>query len=216
MDSRGRIGPGTDPAVGLLERLRGSDAAASILPRLPYDFDLGRDWAADDWPLELASGESLTGVASSGGGDAFLLCGGDERRPLIHYDGASGMTVLGRDLAESLELVLGVPCRWDVMWALERGGRDAALAAYEESMADLAADHAEEPEDGIDVVAAYEEAAGELGLRVLPGAELIDRWARSAAVLGPALTLLWVEEPQAPVVVGGRYPRAVGPAGSRV
>jgi hypothetical protein len=190
---------GPRPPTGLLTRLRESEPAARVLAW--HDVDLDRDWCADDWELALESGESLVGLASASDGAAFLLCGGDERRPVVHYDAADAVTVLGRDLAEAVELLIGVPHLADTIHTLAREGVDSAVERHEEITREILAGS----EPGEHPYRARERAylrtrretqlrvAEELGVRALPLDELLGRWAGTAAALAPELTVLWTQ-----------------------
>lgn len=193
-------GTGADhPATGLLARLRGSELADDVLSW--HDCHLDRAGHADEVPLELASGEPPAGLATTGGGESFQLCGGDERRPVFYYDDADSVLVLGRDLAEAVEVLIGVPHLISVMRTLVRRGAAAATALHEEMTAqDIAVDEEENP-PGARHRSAYlrshgethRRLAAELGVRALPVSELLHRLRETAEAVAPELEVLWVD-----------------------
>ncbi|RKS08749.1 hypothetical protein DFP74_4471 [Nocardiopsis sp. Huas11] len=174
------------PATGLLARLRGSAPADEVLSR--HDCHLDRAEYADAVPLELVSGEPLVGLATTSAGESFQLCGGDERRPVLYYDDADSVLVLGRDLAEAVELLIGVPYLLDIMHTLAGRGPAAATAEHEELAAQgIAADEARSRER------THHRLAAELGLRAMPVADLLHRLHGTAEELAPGLEVLWVD-----------------------
>ena len=186
-------------ASGLLARLRGSESADEALSR--HDCHLDRAGHADEVPLELASGEPLAGLATTGGGESFQLCGGDERRPVIYYDDADSVLVLGRDLAEAVELLIGVPCLLSVLHTLRTRGAAAATARHEELVAEEIAVDEEDNAPGARHHSAYlrshertqRNLAAELGVRALPVSELLHRLCETAEAVAPELEVLWVD-----------------------
>ncbi|MFE3456073.1 hypothetical protein ACFXKD_00905 [Nocardiopsis aegyptia] len=196
-DDHGGTGAG-HPATGLLARLRGSELADDVLAW--HDCHLDRAGHADEVPLELASSEPLAGLATTGGGESFHLCGGDERRPVFFYDDADSVLVLGRDLAEAVELLIGVHYFMDTVSALAEGV-DAAVEWHEKLVRETLA----QSEPGEPAYRARERAylrtrqetqlqvAEELGVRALPLPDLLHRLRETAEAVAPDLEVLWVD-----------------------
>ncbi|GAB2487282.1 hypothetical protein [Nocardiopsis aegyptia] len=186
-------------STGLLARLRGSRLADDVLTW--HDCYLDRSGYADEVPLALESGEPLVGLATTGGGASFLLCGGDERRPAFYYDDADSVLVLGRDLAEAVELLIGVPYLISVSHTLAGQGAEAATARHAELVAeDIAVDEEDNPPGArhhSDYLRSREEThrrlAAELGVRALPVSALLRRLEETAREVAPELQVLWVD-----------------------
>ncbi|KOX15723.1 hypothetical protein [Nocardiopsis sp. NRRL B-16309] len=202
------------PAAGLLARLRGSELADDVLSW--HDCYLDRAGDAGAVPLALASGEPLTGLATTAGGESFQLCGGDERRPVFYYDDAESVLVLGRDLAEAVELLIGVPHLIGVSHTLATQGPAAATAKHAEMVAqDIAVDEEENP-PGARHLSAYlrsrdethRRLAAELGVRALPVSALLHRLDETARAVAPDLEVLWVDAGEVNPIPHALEPRA--------
>ncbi|MDA2809338.1 hypothetical protein O4J56_01695 [Nocardiopsis sp. RSe5-2] len=184
-------GSGAEPRrPGLLERLRGSELARTVL----YDIDhFAEEGEPVDWPLSLPSGAPLTWIGSASTGSAYLLCGTGEHDPVVYYEGDGGyVQVLGRDLTEALELLIGVPDLLDLEIPLRSRGVEEAAAQHERSRnrsaPNIPDDSADHPRDWNEVHALL---AAELGVRALPVRELLQRFIATSVAPPDGTTLLW-------------------------
>lgn len=186
-----------DRAARLLTTLNTNDFVRDTLAGVPYDFVLDRAEYAEDWELALASGDPHVGLASTGSGRAFFLCGSADngtRRPVVHYDAASSTMAIGHDLVEAMELVVGLPYLMDILSKLSVWGRDAAIARHHESLADINWDLAE---DAPEFPEEQRRLAAELGIHLRTPEELIDRLRVTATELTPELTFVYTPENKA-------------------
>ncbi|MFB4317740.1 DUF6745 domain-containing protein [Actinomadura sp. 21ATH] len=95
-------GSGAAPEPALLRRIRQDPGLTDLMAGL--DFDLARDEHVEE--VHLACGARLEPIGGHGTGGTYFLCGDAPRRPVLYADSEGGAEVLGRDLAEALELIV--------------------------------------------------------------------------------------------------------------
>ncbi|MET7933323.1 hypothetical protein [Streptomyces sp. NPDC005322] len=173
----------------LLDRLR-NDPRAAELATHPFDFDVDTgDHHVE--PVRLASGAPLEGIAGDAGGGTYFLCGDDggEDRPVLFADSEGSAGVIGTNLTEALQLMIGLPC-WDEALYRERQlGRELDEPELE---ALRAADDAEFIEDLEleDFPGMRAELLQRLGLAPLPPLTRLLERGRAAVALDPDHVLL--------------------------
>ncbi|MEW2622439.1 hypothetical protein [Streptomyces sp. NPDC048106] len=172
-------GSGTHHVLDLLRR----DPRLARLAAFPFDFDLERAEHGEE--VELASGAPLTGIAGDDTGGTYFLCpdGG-----VLYADSDGRAGLIGRSVADVLELVTGLP-GWRDHLALPPGTGDAEVtAAARAHEADLRASYA----PGLDALRA--ELLTGLGLFPRPPAELFATMHRALRHTEPDHVLLLTEE----------------------
>lgn len=93
--------------------LRQDLGLAELLWRV-CEFDLTRGDHGE--PVRLSSGQALEGIAGDSTGGTFFLCG--ERRsirPVLYASSEGQAGLIGRSLAEALEIMIELPSWWDCL-----------------------------------------------------------------------------------------------------
>ncbi|MEV8099677.1 hypothetical protein [Kitasatospora sp. NPDC085879] len=97
----------------ILDSIRRDRDLAAALWRV-CEFDLSRNDPGE--PVRLSSGASLEGVAGDYTGGTFFLCGDSSRDRSVLYASSEGQAgLIGRSLAEALEIIVGLPSWWDCL-----------------------------------------------------------------------------------------------------
>ena len=97
----------------ILERIRQDLGLAELLWEV-CEFDLARGDHGE--PVLLSSGHAVEGIAGDFTGGTFFLCG--ERRsirPVLYASSEGQAGLIGHSLAETLEVMIGLPCWWDCL-----------------------------------------------------------------------------------------------------
>ncbi|WP_157995690.1 hypothetical protein [Thermomonospora amylolytica] len=153
------------------------------LAAFPFDFDLDRAEHLED--VRLASGAPIEPVAGDDTGGTYFLCAGGE----VLYAGSEGQAgLIGDSLAEALETLIGLPSWYDYV-SVDTSAGDEALAA---EIAGIEADLCETYGTGLE--AARTTLLDGLGLRRVPGPELIRRLQRALLRTEPDFLLLNADE----------------------
>jgi hypothetical protein len=127
----------------ILDSIRNDSELAELLWTV-CEFDLSRGDHGE--PVRLSSGLALEGVAGDFTGGTFFLCG-DPRgtRPVLYASSEGQAGLIGQNLAEALEIMVGLPSWWDCL-KFSAGGD---LAVMRTTAGHLAQDElGDEPEPG--------------------------------------------------------------------
>lgn len=108
---------------GILERIRQDEDLEELL-RQVCEFDLTRGSHGPD--ARLSSGSPLEGIAGDFSGGTFFLCGAHRpTRPVLYASSEGQAGLIGRSLAEALEVMIGLPSWLDCLGY--SGGGDLAV-----------------------------------------------------------------------------------------
>jgi hypothetical protein len=150
----------------VLAQIRESPELAAVL-RSTFEFDVTRGEQVD--AARLASGASLECIAGDFSGGTFFLCGDRiSTRPMLYASSEGQAGLIGANLVDALEIIVGLPCWWDCLKF--SGGGD--LAAMEVAAGHLEDDSARWHPD-ISVQRAHVAAA--LSLHLAPRSVLLAR-----------------------------------------
>ncbi|MFI1647327.1 hypothetical protein ACH4XT_10355 [Streptomyces avidinii] len=147
-----------------------------LLLRSSFGFDIQRKHYGDGF--RLASGAPLEVIAGESAGGAYFLCAErNGRRPVVFASSEGEGGLLGDDLADALEVIIGLEWRDCLSFS---GGGDVEVMQ-------ISAQHLERSRDkhnpDIDNDAAQVAAA--LSLRVVPAADLVIRLHAAASKTEP-------------------------------
>ncbi|WP_206666947.1 hypothetical protein [Streptomyces lasalocidi] len=90
----------------ILDSIRRDPELAELLWNV-CEFDLSR--AEHGEPVRLSSGLALESVAGDFTGGTFFLCGDGRRRPALYADSEGQAGLIGENLSEALEIMVGLP-----------------------------------------------------------------------------------------------------------
>ncbi|MFF5406861.1 hypothetical protein ACFY8K_00035 [Streptomyces misionensis] len=181
-------GSRTPSALDLLHR----NPRLAQLAAFPFDFDLGRAEHGEE--VALASGAPLTGIAGDDTGGTYFLCADGA---VLYADSDGRAALIGRSVADVLELVAGLPGWRDHLELPPGAGDDEVTAAARAHEADLRASYAP------DLDARRAELLTGLGLTRRPPAELFARLCQAQRDTEPEHVLLATEEGMAYELLGG-------------
>lgn len=97
----------------ILQSIQRDPSLAELLWNV-CEFDLSRGDHGE--PVRLSSGLGLEGVAGDFTGGTFFLCGDHGRtRPVLYASSEGQAGLIGQSLAETLEIMVGLPSWWDCL-----------------------------------------------------------------------------------------------------
>ncbi len=97
----------------ILEVVRQDLRLADLLCEV-CEFDLTRGDHGE--PVRLPSGQALDGIAGDFTGGTFFLCGEHRStRPVLYASSEGQAGLIGQNLAEALEIMIGLPSWWDCL-----------------------------------------------------------------------------------------------------
>lgn len=97
----------------ILDTIRRDSDLAEALWRV-CEFDLSRSDPGDS--EHLSSGVALESIAGDYTGGTFFLCGDSrEERPVLYASSEGQAGLIGRNLTEALEIIVGLPSWWDCL-----------------------------------------------------------------------------------------------------
>ncbi|MFJ9927989.1 hypothetical protein ACIRU5_18390 [Streptomyces misionensis] len=178
----------TPSALDLLRR----NPRLAQLAAFPFDFDLERAEHGEE--VALASGAPLTGIAGDDTGGTYFLCADGA---VLYADSDGRAALIGRSVADVLELVTGLPGWRDHLELPPGTGDDEVTAAARAHEADLRASYAP------DLDARRTELLTGLGLTRRPPTELFARMRQALRDTEPEHVLLLTEEGTAYELLGG-------------
>jgi hypothetical protein len=166
----------------LLDRLRRSPRLAE-LAAFPFDFDLCRADHGED--VRLASGAPLEGIAGDDTGGTYFLCG---EAGVLYADSEGRAGLIAESLADTVELVTGLPGWRDHLHLPPETGEEELSAAAIEAEDSIRASYA------ASLDACRDELLTGLGLTPRPPAELFARMYRALRRTEPDHVLLLADE----------------------
>ncbi|GIG70518.1 hypothetical protein [Phytomonospora endophytica] len=178
----------------LLNFIRQDRGLTELLSRV-CEFDLTRGDHGE--PVRFSSGLSLEGIAGDFTGGTIFLCGDHGPTRPVLYAGSEGQAgVVGRNLAEVLEVLVGLPSWWDCLKF--SGGGDLAVMQ-------VAAEHLERDEhrDEPGLRSRRAQAVSALSLETAPVPELLARLRDAVLSTEPDYVLI--------VETGEEYESLFGP-----
>lgn len=164
----------------ILEMVRQDPGLAELLCEV-CEFDLSRGDHGE--PVHLSSGQALEGIAGDFTGGTFFLCG--QRRPTrpVLYASSEGQAgLIGRSLADALEVMVGLPSWWDCL----KFSGDGDLATMRSTAEHLQRD---EIKDEPDTAARRIQLETALSLNLAPVPVLLARLRDAVAGTAPDFVL---------------------------
>ncbi|MBA4860580.1 hypothetical protein H1V43_04135 [Streptomyces sp. PSKA54] len=174
----------------LLDLLRQGPRLAE-LAAFPFDFDLCRADHGED--VRLASGAPLEGIAGDDTGGTYFLCGDGG---VLYADSEGHAGLIAESLADTLELVTGLPGWRDHLHLQPETGEEELSAAALEGEDSIRASYAPYLD------AHRDELLTALGLTLRPPAELFARMHRALLRTEPDHVLLLADEGSAYHLLG--------------
>ncbi|WP_331749959.1 hypothetical protein OG529_36145 (plasmid) [Streptomyces longwoodensis] len=164
----------------ILDLIRRDPELAELLWNV-CEFDLSR--AEHGEPVLLSSGLALESVAGDFTGGTFFLCGDGRRRPALYADSEGQAGLIGENLSEALEIMVGLPSWRDCLKF--SGAGDLAVMR-------TAADHLERDEhrDEPELAAMRSRLATELDLDLAPASVLLARLHTAVSATVPDFVLI--------------------------
>ncbi|WP_063749675.1 hypothetical protein [Streptomyces xylophagus] len=152
-----------------------------LLLRSSFGFDIHQKHCGDGF--RLASGALLEVIAGEFGGGAYFLCAEQNgRRPVVFASSEGECGLLGDDLADALEIIIGLEWRDCLSFS---GGGDVEVMQN-------SAQHLERSRDkhNPDIENEAAQVAAALSLRVVPVADLVIRLHAAASKTEPEYVVI--------------------------